>query len=227
MCMKLICKLAIALLSALAIANANAVIINFQDMAKTDGTAYGESIWSTLTITDPSFTLNITGTNSAGPAYAYLDSISGGYAAGLGVCGTPTDINKINTKYPNSGTNLCNPSDDDNVTTGEALHFTFNTNVIIDTIWFNDNHDSDFNLNGNQIVIGGSNYLFSNGGVHQDSYTLSPYNVSASHTFDIAFYDDQFYISKIDVRAVPEPATLALMGIGLIGLGFSRRKRTH
>ena len=153
--------------------SAQALIIDFKGLA--DG-SIGESAWNTLMFTaDGTHTtssgdafLSITGTNGS-DSYAYMDSND----AGLGVCGALYDSANADQSFPGSGTNLCNPGSDDNVTyhsgTPETLHFVFAANVVIEKIWLNNNHDGDRSLLNDYVSVDGSPTQLTNGGYLLDS----------------------------------------------------------
>jgi hypothetical protein len=192
----------------------------FDFKAMADG-PYGESAWNPLVLNGTGYTLTITAIQGVSPAFAYLDANS----AGLGVCGSLVDDTKKNKQFPFSGNNLCNPSDDDNVTDHETLVLVFDHDVTISTLKFNNNHDGDQSLLGDTINIGGSPFTFAVGGPLQDSSTTSPYTVAANTQFLISYYDsgatahgDEFYLSALTASAVPEPAGIALLGIALLGI---------
>lgn len=166
--------------------------------------------------------------------YAYMDSSFGGTGVANGGLGACMDL---------KSNDHCTPSSDDNVTHGESVHFVWDSNIVITGIWFNNNHDSDFNLAGNKISIEGDDYLFSaldfdvlrsSGATLTDAvnnrnadffYGLDR-TVSMGSSFDISFFDDQFYISAIEYKAVPVPAAVWLFGSGLISLvGAARARR--
>lgn len=187
---------------------------NFVSMANS-----GEYGISTLSLLGDGFSVDITGTKNGIDSYAYLDSGHGG----LGVCGTLTAGNQ------------CNPANDDNITSNEVLTMTFNNAVTIDKIWFNNNHDGDGTLSGNNVQIGGTDYsLILATGVPSFSDDWTPntsFYVAAggSLSFQLASTNfDQFYISGMTVTAaVPEPETYAMLmaGLGLIGFMARRRKQ--
>lgn len=233
--MKSLSRIIITALLTTATSTANAIFIDFK--AGADGVAVnsltgqnlGEKGYSTLSYAlGGGATLDITGSSNADDdldQFAYMDSNK----AGLGVC------KDITTSLQ------CTPPSDDNVTGGtnetEVLHFLFSTDVIINKIWFNNNHDPDRSLVGDTITIGSDNYMFGLGDIDasRSSGSTNAYGTGFARTdfvyiagisgtsLDIAFFNEQFYVSAIDFD-IPEPGPLALIAIGLIGIGVMRRR---
>jgi len=225
------------LLVASSLVQANPITIDFKALANIN--EYGVSLLGfdsagNVTTNSSNTILAITATNDSGSSYAYLDK---GYA-GLGVCGQITNSLQ------------CNPSSDDNVSfhngTPETLHFAFNIDVIIEKIWFNNNHDGDRSLLNDYVAINGTGMQLTNGGTGLDSDLTLNHSLRANEFFDVGFYKDQpcmdnnnlnnceFYVSKIEYSivasgsgsaSVPEPTALALLGLGLFGAGVVRRRQ--
>jgi hypothetical protein len=193
---------------------AHAGTINFITLTENNPGGYGEGAWSLLPLNVGGANVEITGhaTSPAGDTqhYAYLDWDN----AGLGVCRGVLKVDQVDTQSAGRKSNNCDPSSDDNVTTNEYLKFVFDRDVTVDKLWFNNNHDGGFGM-GDMVKIGVMHYSVTEGYVGDDA-GIGPFTVSANSPFLVAFSNEQFYISGMEVTAVPdEGTTLALLSAGM------------
>lgn len=222
--------------------SAQAQFVNFQAIA--DG-VQGESayvLWNSAADGGYGVDFDITATGPNGPAHVYFDA----GVAGLGVCSSgvsstgPTGGSRDNV----CGDPIANAADDNADQAGEMLTFTFNENTSVNEIWFNNNDDADWSLTGNTV-----NFQLNGGSMIEYTFTATDMLDHPSNStglgwlfaFDnLAGIDanfvvgdkltvayggsnaEEFYISAINV---PEPTIVALLGLGLVGIGFARRSR--
>jgi hypothetical protein len=215
--------------------SAGAITIDFIDLTEKSG-GLGESSWSTLSATDHPdlnyFGISITGHASddtarkdADPSnleqFAYLDWNN----AGLGVCKDAIPPSGANS---GSNSNSCKPNSDDNVTTNEYLEFMFDQDVVVDNLWFNNNHDGGFN-SGDKVDIGIdmnlSDYAVMTG-YAGDNKGIGSFMVKQGEKLHVAFNNEQFYLSAMEISEVPVPAAVWLFGTAMAALlGFRRRSK--
>ena len=208
--MKCFKSLFIAAAFVVAASSAQATVLDFASDAQGNEQGYSTLSYSSW------FNVDIKGHSVAGDAYAYMDS---GYG-GLGVC-----------KNLNSA-DQCNPGNDDNTTVGEWLTFVFDTDVFIKNLWVNNYHDDDKSLTGDSITITNGGPSFNVAGKNSEkpagSYTsassIGSYYVSAGTAFTMAYFDEEFYVTAMEVVGVPETGSLVLFMLGLVGLGAARRR---
>lgn len=86
----------------------------------------------------------------------------------------------------------------------------FDRAVTIDKLWFNNNHDGGFDAL-DKVNIAGSNYTVVKGYAGDNPSGIGPFSVSANTAFQVKYFNEEFYMSAMEVTAVPESGSALLM----------------
>jgi hypothetical protein len=116
------------------------------------------------------------------------------------------------------GANDAGPNGD-NTSAGESVTLLFNENVTLTGLFAY--HDHGYEPVDRFLLVNGQAFAFGAEGSWIDLGGLSGTSFTIAHAGEAGGSD--FYVSA--VRAVPEPATLAIMGLGLLAAGFKRRAK--
>lgn len=185
------------------------------DSRPTNGSIAGGAFDGVLnTFTVDGISVSASASNSAGTAisHAYLDSLSGGKPAGLGVCST------VNAKFQ-CGT----PSDDNIGRTGdkggvlESVTLSFNKTVAITDLILRD-RDHDI-LSSGMIGINGLDFTIG-------STLLSMFSPSKTFTFSRLEGGPDFYLNTAVAAEVPVPLALPMAMAAFGGLALLGRRKT-
>ena len=138
--------------------------------------------------------------------------------------------------------------ENDEIDDYERIKITFNSHQLLDGVWITDLFEANDGINGEMgrvnLYDGGSlvdSYLFSGNDADQNNGEL--YVDFGGQMVTSAFFfvvndgdkwyknvgesgDNEFSIAGFNTAPVPEPATMMLFGLGLLGLaGVARRKK--
>lgn len=149
----------------------------------------------------------------------------GGSYGGLGVESGKTNISDDNLQGSING-----DTNDD-----EIMFFDFGTLSLVDSVSFNGDH-TDTPISGIGIQFFSStdgnsyNEVWDSYKTFDGDFDLFDLDIVTQYLAVAAvgpyFIDNAgVYIAGVDASAVPVPATLALFGLGLAGLGFTSRKK--